>query len=54
MVMKDLSLGDVSRLSGVDYATCSQVLNGKLIHSEYFRRIKQAIDNAPNPKEVTA
>jgi len=52
--MKNLSLKDVSELSGVPYSNCSQVLNGRLIHPEYLRRIKKAIRNAPIPQEAVA
>jgi len=54
MALKGLSLGDISKLSGVDYATCSQILNGRRIHPEYLRRIKQAIRKAPQPQEALA
>ena len=54
MAMKDLSLKDVHELSGVPYAQCSQVLNGRLIHEEYFRRIRKAIREAPMPQEAVA
>lgn len=54
MALKDLSLHDVHRLSGVPYSDCSQILNGKKIHPEYLRRIKNAIAKAPTPKELAA
>lgn len=52
MAMKDLSLADVASLSGVPYTACSQVLNGHLLHPDYLRRIKEAIQKAPNPQEA--
>lgn len=54
MALKNLDLGDVSRLSGVGYSQCSQVLNGRLIHEEYFAKIRDAIKAAPQPKEPAA
>jgi hypothetical protein len=53
MVLKDLSLIDVSKLSGVAYTTCSLVLNGKVNFPDQFRRIKQVIREAPYPQEAT-
>lgn len=52
MVLKNLSLRDVSDRSGVGYAQCSQILNGRLIHSGYFARISRVIKAAPQPKEA--
>lgn len=49
MVLKELSLRDVSQRSGVPYGTCSQILNGRLIHPSYFKRIRAAILNARSP-----
>ncbi len=54
MILKNLDLGDVSRLSGVGYSQCSQVLKGRLVHDEYFKKIRDAIKAAPMPKEVAA
>jgi hypothetical protein len=54
MILKNLDLGDVARLSGVGYAQCSQVLNGRLNHEEYFGKIRDAIKAAPMPKEAAA
>lgn len=54
MVLKDLSLMEVSDRSGVPYAQCSQVLNGRLIHPVYFEKIRAAIKEAPQPKEPAA
>lgn len=51
MILKNLSLEDVSELSGVGYAQCSQILNGRLIHEVYFGKIRDAIKAAPQPKE---
>jgi len=52
MALKDLSLIKVSELSGVPYASCSQILNGRLNHTEYFARIRRAIRQAPMPMEA--
>jgi predicted transcriptional regulator len=49
-VLKDLSLLDISQLSGVPYSAASQVLNGSLINDKYLERIEKAINNAPEPK----
>ena len=50
MEMKGLSLRDVSERSGVDYSSCSRLLNGWLNHPAYFEKIKQAIEAAPEPE----
>ena len=47
MVLKGLSLGDVSLRSGVPYNTCSLILNGRLVHPRYFSLIRSAIRTAP-------
>lgn len=52
MVLRDLSVRDVSTLSGVPYATTSQILNGKLVQPEFLQRIKRAIHSAPLPQEA--
>ncbi len=54
MVMKDLTLEDVSRLSEVGYTQCSQILKGRLIHPGWLEKIREAIKKAPMPKEVAA
>lgn len=54
MEMKDLSLKKLSEAANVPYATCSQILNGRLIHPEYLRRIKAAIRKSPLPSEAVA
>jgi predicted HTH domain antitoxin len=54
MAMKDLSVRKVSELSGVPYAQVSQILNGRLIHPEYFDKIKRAIRNARTPETAIA
>lgn len=48
--MKDLSLKQISELSGVPYSEASRVLNGRLIHPEYRDRISKAINEAPSVK----
>jgi predicted transcriptional regulator len=52
MALRDLSSGEVSKRSGVPYSTTIQILNGRLIHPEYLRRIKNAILSAPVPQEA--
>lgn len=55
MALKDLTLLKVSELSGVEYSVCSRILNGRVIHPEYLRRIKEAIQKSPAPdREVAA
>jgi predicted transcriptional regulator len=50
MIMKDLSLKDVSTLANVPYVTTGQILNGHWTHPEYLKRIKKAIREAPTPQ----
>lgn len=52
MALKNLSLIDVSRRSGVGYAQCSQILNGRLVHADYCEKIRRAIKAAREPKEA--
>jgi hypothetical protein len=54
MVLKDLSLKDVSRRSGVPYQQCSEILNGTRVHAGKARLIRGAIESAPTPKELVA
>jgi hypothetical protein len=54
MALKNLSLLDVSKRSGVGYAQCSQVLNGHLRHARYLALIRHAIKNAPQPEIAAA
>lgn len=54
MALKDLSLKDVSRRSGVPYQQCSEILNGTRVHSAKAALIKRSIESAPTPKEVAA
>lgn len=54
MVLKDLSLEDVSERSGVGYTQCSQILKGRLIHPAWLEKIRETITTAPMPKEVAA
>lgn len=54
MALKDLTLKDVSRRSGVPYQQCSEILNGTRVHADKARRIKRAIETAAVPKEVLA
>jgi hypothetical protein len=52
MVLKNLDLREVSERSGVIYTTCSQILNGRLIHPVFFKKIRDAIKAAPYPREA--
>lgn len=52
MVLKGLSLGDVSRRSRVPYQQCSEILNGTRVHPEKARKIRHAIETAPVLEEV--
>jgi DNA-binding LacI/PurR family transcriptional regulator len=54
MALKDLSLKDVSRRSGVPYQQCSEILNGTRIHTTKADRIRRAIESAPTPREMAA
>ena len=54
MILKGLDLGDVHRLSGVGYAQCSEILNGRRIHARNLAKIRTAIKAAPQPREVAA
>ena len=54
MELKELSLKDVADAANGPYATCSQILKGRLVHPEYLRRIKAAIRRAPQPLEAAA
>jgi hypothetical protein len=54
MVIKGLSLKEVSDLSGVEYTRCSMILNGKFNDPLALRKIKEAIRNAPMPQEAAA
>lgn len=54
MALKDLSLKKLSQLANVPYSDCSRILNGSMIHPEYFRRIKKAIREAPTPEQLAA
>ena len=52
MELTNLSLSEVSHRSGVGYATCSQILRGRLVHPSYLARIRSAIKAAPQPAEA--
>jgi predicted transcriptional regulator len=52
MILRGLSLRDVSKISKVPYSTCSQILNGHWVHPEYLRRIQKAISSAPVLQEA--
>lgn len=54
MALKDLSLRDVSRLSGVEYVRCSEILNGTRIDPTRLSKINEAIKKAPTPKGAIA
>lgn len=52
MVLKGLSLGDVSRRSGVPYNQCSEILNGTRVHEAKSVKIRRAIESAPELVEA--
>ena len=54
MVLKDLTLRDVSRLAGVEYVRCSEILGGSRIDPERLSKIAAAIRKAPTPKGAVA
>ncbi len=47
MVLKGLSVIEVSRAARVPYNTASGILNGRLVHPAYLQRIINAIEKAP-------
>jgi hypothetical protein len=48
MEEKELSLKDVSELANVGYTLASDVLNGRQIRPEVFKKLRFAIEAAPN------
>jgi hypothetical protein len=54
MVRKNLSLAEVSKLSGVGYTLCSQILNGRVNDPDRLREIRRAIRRAPKPYLASA
>jgi transcriptional regulator with XRE-family HTH domain len=50
MNLKGLSLKEVSRLSGVGYTYCSNILAGRFNDATRLMAIKRAIRNAPMPE----
>jgi hypothetical protein len=50
MELKDLSLREVSELSGVGYSVASAVLTGRLFHPTALEKIGRAIKDAPIPQ----
>lgn len=54
MIIKGLSLGELSRRARVPYTTACSVLNGQLIHEEYRRRLEKALRDTPTPQEAAA
>lgn len=54
MVMKELSLSDVIKGTGIPYATASQLLNGRQIDPERLSRLSIRINSAPMPQEAAS
>lgn len=54
MVLKQLSLIEVSKSSGVSYTVCSQILNGRLNDPERLAAIRRAIRDAKPPELAAA
>jgi transcriptional regulator with XRE-family HTH domain len=54
MILRGLSLADVSRLSRVPYNTTSMILNGHLVHQQYLSQIEEAIRKAPVLQEAAS
>ena len=54
MELKALTLRDVSELTGIPYGTCSQLLNGKLIHPNRLALISKSISKAKEIREAVA
>jgi hypothetical protein len=52
MVLKDLSLYDVSRRAKVEYVRCSEILSGNRIDPIRLSKITKAIEDAPFPTEA--
>lgn len=51
MVLKGLSLNDVSSAAGVPYPVASAILNGRLDQPERLILIRKIIADAPMPEE---
>lgn len=47
MVLKNLSLREVSNRAKVHYNTASAILRGRIIHPEAFQRLATVVQNAP-------
>ena len=47
MVLKHLSVREISRLSRVPYSTCSSLLSGRLIQPDYLAAMQAAAEKAP-------
>lgn len=52
MMLKGLSLRAVSRLSGVEYVRCSEILNGHRIDPKRLSKIAKTINAAATPQEA--
>jgi predicted transcriptional regulator of viral defense system len=48
MALKNLSVNDVAKTSGVPYTTTSDLLTGRLNHSGFLERIQRAVAQAPD------
>jgi len=49
MELKDLSLADVARLSGIPYTVLSALLNGRIVNPKHLARARAAIHLAAMP-----
>lgn len=49
MMKRGLSMRELSRRSGVPYASMSGILNGRLIQPTNLRKIQEVIDSEPEP-----
>lgn len=54
MVLKGLSLQDVAKKASVDYATASQILNGRRVDPDRLQSLTAVIETAEMPEEVSA
>lgn len=54
MALKNITLKEVSRLSGVAYTVCSQVLSGYVGDPDKVAKVRAAIATAPEPEAVAA
>lgn len=52
MLRRDLSLRDLSRISGIHYVSVSGLLNGRIVQPENLRKIVDAIESVPVAEEA--